>query len=523
MQQFRKTSERLSKQSDQDGQITVFVSLVFFLILGVGILVFGGMREYLMTTFAEEAFDLAGEDVLASYDKEMYSRYHLFVLDPREKTYMTNDVKNGMNHMLNGSDFFGEISEEIQLVSQENPLQHQGKAVLKQIKRWEITHGITEIQNLLSRLLKSTEKKEDVTYALDQCLNTDGEEEEDQTDDQSVDEHEGTNTADIEGEEVRQKWKEWKKTLEDIFKLGVLYYAVDDTNTLSNLNLEKDSHTPSRKIGADSIFFDLNSLSLTGFSNLKNLYGKGVSVDENSPLLKEDYYLIPYIFDHFTYFGKEDSEKAHCLKYEIEYLIGGKTEDKANLKNVANQLFLLRFMVNYGYAMSNANIKSEAETMALALTGILGFPEAEKAVSSLLIASLAYGESLLEVRALMRGKKVALTKKSENWNTGFHNVIQKVRTKAEIITVADGVDYGNYLAGMMVIRSGSRKLLYRMMDLMQANVALVEPGFLMEESLVSWKWEAKFFWKPWFKNIIPYDINWGDSITMEENRTLSYN
>ncbi len=496
----------------------MFVALVFFLILGIGILVFGGMREYMMSSFVEEAFDLAGEDVLANYDKALYKRYHLFMLDPREKSYLTDDAKNGINHMLNGSGFFSQVSREINLKSQENPLQNNGKAVLKQIKRWELTPGIGNVQNILSQLLKSTEKNETVSQALDHCLET-----EEKPDTKSERKQEGTEVKDIEGDQVRHRWKEWKKTLEDIFKLGVLSYAVDDKGTLSNLNLEKNSHTPSRKIGDYSTLFDLNSLPLTGFSNLKNMYGKGVSVEKNSSLLGEDYYLIPYILEHFTCYGKEDKTKGHCLKYEMEYLIGGKTDDKINLKNVANQLFLSRFMVNYGYAMTNPAIKSEAETMALALTGILGFPEAEKAVSSLLIASIAYGESLLEVRALMKGEKVALIKNSGNWNTSFANVIGKVRGKADIIKVTEGVDYRNYLMGILIMRSGSRKLLYRMMDLMQANVALEESGFLMEESLVSWEWEGKFVWKPWFKSIIPYGIRWSDSITMEETRSLSYN
>ena len=65
--------------------------------LGVGFLVFGGMREYAKASVVEEAFDLAGEDILAQYDRPLFDRYHVFMMDPREEAHIVPDGKKSVD------------------------------------------------------------------------------------------------------------------------------------------------------------------------------------------------------------------------------------------------------------------------------------------------------------------------------------------------------------------------------------------------------------------------------------------
>lgn len=494
------------------------------------------MRTYGKASLIEETFDLAGEDILANYDRPLYKRYHIFLMDPREEAYLVSDGKHRMEESFAAAGLMTGIECEIRMNSSQKALDDDGKSVLKQIKEWETVEGVRKISDSLNQLLKSTEKKEQL---VDTVLNaqTDvsessvggtssdsGESEQAIHDSKSQTESQSLpDTVETEEEKrVKNTWKEWKMMLYSIFDSGILLYAVEDKSTISSLQLSSTSELPSKNRLSDRISFSLDQMNLTGISKLQDLCKEGVSVDWNSSLLTTDVYLIPYIFDCFSQYRKPIDEKSRCLSYEIEYLIGGKKSDKANLKYVADQIFLLRFLTNYAYALKDTAITSEAEAMATILTGILGFPAGLEAVKLLLVASLCYGESLLEVRAIFSGKKVAIVKTRENWNLSFATAIAKLGSHADIIPVTNGVGYDQFLASLLVIRSGSRKVLYRMMDIMQCNVMLEEPQFRMKDCISAFDWSGDFSWTPMVRKIIAFGIRQDQKYSITIRRTPGY-
>ena len=50
--------------------------------------------------------------------------------------------------------------------------------------------------------------------------------------------------------------------------------------------------------------------------------------------------------------------------------------------------------------------------------------------------------------------------------------------------------YKDYLKVLLFMKGNSTILCYRMMDIMQENIACKEAGFLMENCLFSYKWEG---------------------------------
>jgi len=503
------------RSSDRSGQISVFLALLFFLMMGISLLIFGGMREYGKTALIEAFFDHAGEEILTQYDRSLYDRYHVFMLDPREEEYIPEDGKKSVEDCFATGGFFRGIDTEITLDSRKTATGDNGKALLDQIRKWETCRGIKKVPDIVNELLKNTEKK-----TAEGALR-DVEAEPSREDSAGK---EGTDLVETEEEKkVKRTWKEWKQVLGDILDSGILLYVVDDREMLSSLQLPSTKDLPSKEVGRHDLTISFDGSTLTGLGQLKELVSKGLTYDKNSSLLTSDAFLIPYLFDHFTHYRKGDTKRSHCLGYEMEYLLGGKTGDKANLRYVADQIFLLRFLVNYGYAVTDPEIRGEAETMGLILTGILGFPEGAEAAAMLLIASLCYGESLLEVRALFSGKEVALLKTKTNWNLTFANAAAKLGSKAEIIRPDKGINYEQYLAGLLIIRSGSRKLLYRMMDVMQGNVSLDEPGFLMKKSISSFTWTGEFTWDPFIRRIMAFGLGSADRYTMKIQRTVIYN
>lgn len=80
----------------------------------------------------------------------------------------------------------------------------------------------------------------------------------------------------------------------------------------------------------------------------------------------------------------------------------------------------------------------------------------------------------------------------------------------------------DYLKLLLAARMKRELLLFRMMDLMQANVALEEPGFLMEECLFAFRWEAKISCAGWFRIFPGVGRGGSGGFTMEVERMNSY-
>lgn len=51
-------------------------------------------------------------------------------------------------------------------------------------------------------------------------------------------------------------------------------------------------------------------------------------------------------------------------------------------------------------------------------------------------------------------------------------------------------DDKDYLKLFLLTKGNSRTVCYRMMDIMQENIASKEPGFLMENCLFSYSWKG---------------------------------
>lgn len=94
----------------------------------------------------------------------------------------------------------------------------------------------------------------------------------------------------------------------------------------------------------------------------------------------------------------------------MEYLLEGKTSDQENLEAVLNKLLLIRMGLNFVYLQTDTAKQAEAGAMALALATAVALPMLEPVVKQVLLAAWAFGESVMDLRSLMSGKRVALVK-----------------------------------------------------------------------------------------------------------------
>ncbi len=176
-----------------------------------------------------------------------------------------------------------------------------------------------------------------------------------------------------------------------------------------------------------------------------------------------------YILEHFNV--ATDEEGTGILDYQVEYILGGKETDKENLEAVARKLLLLRFAPNYAYLQTDSGKQAEADALALTLCSLLAVPAVTEAVSQVILLSWAYGESVVDIRSLLKGNRVPLVKSGESWQLQLSSLMS-LGTREDSddgMDVEGGLFYKDYLRMLLFLKNrgeaGARAL-----DLMELDL-----------------------------------------------------
>ena len=183
-----------------------------------------------------------------------------------------------------------------------------------------------------------------------------------------------------------------------------------------------------------------------------------------------------YIGHFFTDFC---SENKKGFQYEIEYILYGSPIDGSNLSSSVTRLLAVREGLNLIHILTDPQKRQEAETLASAIVGAAGFAPLIGITAFFIMGIWALGESLVDVKQLLSGGKVPLWKDDQSWNLGIKELLDLGRTG----TIpqkegGEGFDYTDYLKLFFVLMP-TKETIYRMMDMMQINIARREEGFLM--------------------------------------------
>lgn len=571
-----------------EGQITVFLALVFLVMLGVSLCVLEGMYSFMTSSLAEDAVKGAGNYVLANYDRPLFDRYHLFFLDPRERFVMEEDGKEYLDGYVGQRSFFRFSPESLTVTEERTAVEEDGLYVKHQIREWMKYREIARAGESLKELFSTADetRKGSALARTDMDQAQGAIEKEKQESGSGADSAGGSSSqsgsgsgadsaggsgsqsgsgsgADSAGGSGSQsgsvsgtggsdgaaagdtgglpadtgnpdnpeetsagesglQWKEIKEMLDMITQSGILLYVTDDVGALSNQELSVEGlPSESRSADRDAADFFSGALSFLDVSEWKKLLS-GLQVEKwDSSALVDEFYLLAYAEENFASYVRSPARES-ALQYETEYLIAGKASDRENLKAVANRILGLRFLANYVYLSGSSEWKAASGSAAAALTGLLGFPQAKKAVEVLLTAAVSFGESMLDVHALFAGEKVPIMKDASTWNLTLQNAAVLLKNKGPVKQGKRNAGYEDYLKLLLAARMKRELLLFRMMDLMQANVALEEPGFLMEECLFAFRWEAEISCAGWFRIFPGVGRGGSGGFTIEVERMNSY-
>ncbi len=198
----------------------------------------------------------------------------------------------------------------------------------------------------------------------------------------------------------------------------------------------------------------------------RSLSSGNTLVDADSGALDNILWFYLYLGEYFSDFTESSGDGA--LDYEVEYMIGGKSSDKDNLKVVVRRLLLTREAANMLFLETNGVRRGEAASVALLLSSVVGLPILEPVVEQGVLAAWAYAESISDVRILLEGGKVKLVKTEDQWHTDITSIAASTMS-TEGKQQTEGLSYSNYL--QLLMRTVSKdKLTQRAMDMIEKNL-----------------------------------------------------
>jgi len=165
-----------------------------------------------------------------------------------------------------------------------------------------------------------------------------------------------------------------------------------------------------------------------------------------------------------------DTAEKKSIQYELEYILQGKSSDIENLNGVVTHLLLMREAANAAHLMTDPVKKAQLSAAALAISVAIAMPYAESAIEGILLLCWAFGESVLDIRELLAGGKIALVKDSSSWQLSVENLphlaegLDRFRKSSP-----KGLSYNDYLRILFTLKNGQDKLM-RSMDVMELRV-----------------------------------------------------
>lgn len=199
--------------------------------------------------------------------------------------------------------------------------------------------------------------------------------------------------------------------------------------------------------------------------------------------------------------GKKGSSE-HALEYELEYCVAGKESDYNNLEKTVKELLLIREAGNFATIMQDAKKQALALEIATAAVGFTGLAPLIQAVQIGILLAWSYIESILDVRCLLSGGRVALVKAVSEWKSDV-SLGEKTLSDKEKKTESkkDGLDYREYLQ-ILLLLVPEQTLVYRAMDIIENNMACKGVSFRMDCQIHGVEAEGLYTAEPLFPAFI---------------------
>ncbi len=413
------------------GEITVFLSLIFVLFISF----IAAMLESTVLQTAKNQkrldTDRAVYSAFGEYEKQLLEKYELLAIDGSYGSGTFRE-ENILDHMH----YYGTVGIDHHIQGIQYLSDRKGTAFKEQVLAYmEDTYGIAVVRELagMSGIWEEQELQGEEAQQEDMEVNTEL---------QKILE---------EGEGILPEEDNPLPHVEELKSRGLLSLVLPDEYEVSGRRVAAGEQPSMRNLrtGRGSFYFR-----------------QGLNGLEEKLLFRE--YLLKKFGNAIETRGEDQS-----LSYEIEYMLGGKEDDYGNLEAVAGKLLAIRFGINYLYLLTDSVRKAEAEALALTLSTLAALPGAAEIVKQALLAAWAFGESIVDVRALMAGKRTVLVKDSASWQLSLSSLLT-LGTGGDIQDGMDaegGVSYKDYLRILLFLQDEDT-LTMRALDRVEQNMKM---------------------------------------------------
>ncbi len=423
------------------GEVTVFLSLLLSVVLFFFQALYQSAGYALFRSQFEEALELSEYSVLSEYQVKLWEQYELFYLDlsyggGAEKTdYLEQRATKFLNRNL-------------------------GSGQVKALETWNYARATDERGTAYYEQAVSVMKAKTGANLLEKWK------EYEEYGQQAAEQEAGYREADSREnqnlEELRRRREEEEETgtpnpaeyTESLKKSSILQLVLKDPGAVSGKRTDTAESPSKRTLAA----------------------GAG-SRGRNTPGLVNDAWFLAYLLEHFTYassFLTGEKESGPWLDYQLEYLIAGKETDIENLEAVCGRLLAIREGVNYAYLLSDSGKVAECAALAAALVGATMIPGLVEAVKQVLLLAWAFAESVMDVRLLLNGKRVAFQKSAVTWRVSLTGALESGGwSELDDSEDAGGLLYRDYL-GILLTLTGRENRIMRSLDVIEGVVREAE-------------------------------------------------
>lgn len=443
------------------GSITIFSVLSLLLITATIFALVEGTRFQEIRRFAQLQTESSLESAFANYNSSLWKNYRLLGMDFSQIEPIIVETANERSG--GGTNLLQMKPEDIQLCAYTRLTDQNGKVFIKNVSSYMQDNFLYEAAKELynqyetsKSILDSDEMNlESIDDALGEIQKMELSKEKKAARSANA---RSQNTG--EAKTILASAKQWTK-------MGILELVLEDSSKVSSQKQDFKDGLLVRKLE------------------------KGAGYEKPTVEWKDQILLQQYFMLYMSNFRETKTDRA--LAYELEYLIAQKNSDVENLKAVANRLLGMRESINFLYLVSNPEKVFQAQKMAILLAGVSANILVIEAVKIGLLTAWALAESVLDVRAILAGKRIALLKSEDTWTTELGEIITLTSDFAMAKESPLGLYYEDYL-GIFLFFEKSETLAMRAMNLQEATIRenTSNPNFRMDTLVTEAKVDVEY-------------------------------
>ena len=225
-------------------------------------------------------------------------------------------------------------------------------------------------------------------------------------------------------------------------------------------------------------------------------------------------------------------EKDTLLDYEVEYLLGGKRSDKANLEEVIKKIIKIRLVCNYLYLMTDREKVEKAHATAVALVGASCMEPLIQLTKNVILLTWAAEEAIVDAAVLLQGKEVPIFKNKQSFGIEYRELlsfgkelVQKKAGEAKASATTLGLNYKGYL-GLLLSMTKKQQKLNGIMELVEDNIGLrYDSDFVFGNCIYGIEVSGKFHMQEKFVRLPGVQNLWstsGEGFEIEIHQSYCY-